>query len=315
MVVAARIGSGIPETTVEPRAPLERIVRGLARLPMRPRRRLLRFLFEARMRVQRLRPCPHLVAAIRGVLQVTRREATHIARKALYHDALFQMEFLALASRPIDSLLRDARFVSSEQEEALAWVAEQKCAVIATLHMGPYFLSLAWLLHRFFRGRKVIMIRAKYDDADQARALERLCALGVEAEFMSPNAPADFHRLLKQVRAGAVVIALVDLPESYGKSSEVEFLWRTVRIANGVSDIAAICGAPMLLFRTRTCAGRDLIEVDSVFEVQRDQDGASREAAARRIGEFVSRSLRAAPEQWHMWPRFAEYLPRAGSQS
>jgi lauroyl/myristoyl acyltransferase len=313
MAVAARIGSGIPETTVAPRAPLERIVRGLARLPMRPRRWMLRFLFEARMRVQRLRPCPYLVAAIRGVLQVTRREATQIARKALYHDALYQMEGVALASRPLDGLLRDGRHIASEQEEAFAWLAEQKCAVIATLHMGPYSLAVAWLLHRFFRGRKVIILRAKYDNADTARALERLCALGVEVEYMSPNAPADFHRLLKQVRAGAVCIALVDLPESYGKSSEVEFLWRNVRIANGVSDIAAICGAPMLLFRTRACAGRDLIEVDSVFEVQRDQDGASREAAARRIGEFVSRSLLAAPEQWHMWPRFSEYLPQAGS--
>ena len=315
MAVAAPIGIGIPETKVEPRDPLERVVRGLARLPIRTRRLFLRFLFEARMRLQRLRPCPHLLAAIRNVLQVTRGEAARIAREALYHDALFQMEWLALASRPIDGLLRDARFISSEQEEALAWLAEQKCAVLATLHMGPYSLALAWLLHRYFRGRKIIILRAKDDNADEARALERLCALGVEAEFMSPHAPADFHRLLKQVRAGAILFALVDLPEAYGKSSssEAEFLWRTVRIANGVSDIAAICSAPMLLFRARACKDRDLIEVDSVFEVQRDADGASRQAAARRVGEFVSRSLLAAPAQWHMWPRFAEYLPQARS--
>ena len=315
MAAAARVGSGISESTAAPRDRLERIVRGLARLPMRPRRRMLRCLFEAHMWVQRLRPCPRLVAAIRTVLQVTRGEAARIAHDALYHDVLYQMEGVALASRPLAGLLRDGRHIASEQEEALAWVAEQKCAVIATLHMGPYSLAVAWLLHRFFRGRKVIILRAKYDNADTARSLERLCELGVEVEYMSPNAPADFHRLLKQVRAGAVCIALVDLPESYGKSSETEFLWRTVRIANGVSDIAAICGAPMLLFRTRACKGRDLIEVDSVFEVQRDSDGASRQAAARRVGEFVSRSLRAAPEQWHMWPRFGEYLPQAGSRT
>ena len=282
---------------------------------MRPRRLLLRWLIEGRMFVQRLRPCPHLVATLRAVLQVTRREASRIAHDALYHDMLFQLEWLALASRPLEGLLSDARHVASEQEEALAWAAEQKCAIIATLHMGPYSLAFAWLLHRYLRGRKIIILRNKYDNQDEARALERLTSLGVDVEFMSPREPAHFHRLLKQVRAGAVVIALVDLPESYGKSSEVEFLFHTVRIANGISDMAAICGAPILLFRTRTCGGRDLLEVDSVFEVQRDSDGASREAAARRIGEFVSRSLRAAPEQWHMWPRFAEYLPKAGSRT
>lgn len=313
LAAAAPIGSGMTQAPAAPRDPLERVVRGLARLPMRPRRRMLRCLFEAYIGVRRLRPCPRSVAAIRPVLQVTRGEAARIAHEALYHGVLFQMEWLALASRPLEGLLRDARRVACDQEEALAWIAEQKCAILATLHMGPYSLAFAWLLHRHLRGRRIVIIRSKDEDADQRRALERLRSLGVEAEFMSPHAPADFHRLLKLVRAGAVVIALVDLPQSYGKSSETEFLWRKVRIANGVSDIAAMCGAPVLLFRARTAGDRDLLEVDSVFEVRRDQDGASREAAARRIGEFVSRSLRAAPEQWHMWPRFAEYLPQAGS--
>jgi hypothetical protein len=49
--------------------------------------------------------------------------------------------------------------------------------------------------------------------------------------------------------------------------------------------------------------------------VQRDRDGSAREASARRVGEFVSRSLLAAPEQWHMWPRFSEYVPKPGSPS
>ena len=315
MAAAAPIGSGIPETIAERRPLLERAVRAIARLPMRPRRLLLRGLFETRMRARRLQPCPRAVAVIRAVLRVTRHDAARIARQALYHDILFQMEWLALASRSLPGLLRDARHVTTAQEEALAWVAEQKCAIIATLHMGPYSLAFAWLLHRYLRGRKVIVVRSKFGDSDERRALDRLTALGVEVEFMSPHAPADFHRLLKEVRAGAVVIALVDLPESYGKSCEVEFLWRTVRIANGISDIAAICGAPILLFRTRTRGGRDHIEVDSVFEVQRDRDGAAREASARRVGEFVSRSLLDAPEQWHMWPRFAEYIPQPGSPS
>lgn len=239
-------------------------------------------------------------------MQLPRADARRLAGENAYHGLLFQMEWLALGSRSLRGLLADAKRVGTCDDAALRWIAAQKGAVIATLHMGPYALALAWLFHRYFRGREVIIVKTRTSDADEMRALARLEQLEVRVSLMAPTEPSEFHRLLKRVRAGAILIALVDLPQSYGHSVETHLLWTPARIAAGAADIAALCNVPLLLFRTEAQGGIDRVAVDDLLEVSSVK--ADRDRAIETIASFITTAVRRHPEQWHMWPRFDEFV-------
>jgi phosphatidylinositol dimannoside acyltransferase len=285
---------------------VERFIRLLARLPMPVRRKLLRSSFHLWRGLGLLRPCGRSAWMMAKALQLPRADAWRLAGENAYHDLLFQMEWLALADRSLPGLLADAANVRTEDDETLRWISRQRGAVLATLHMGPYSLSLAWLLHRYFRDREVVIVKSRTSDRDENRAMARLEQLGVRVALMAPTESAEFHALLKRVRAGAILIALVDLPESYGRSVDTDLLWTPARIAAGAADIAALCRVPLLLFRTEAQGVRDRVTVANLLEVPSMQ--AQRDRAIGKVAAFITESVRGCPEQWHMWPRFDEFV-------
>ena len=240
------------------------------------------------------------------VLQLPRAQAWKLAGENGYHDLLFQMEWLALADRSLPGLLADAANVRTEDDDALRWISRQRGAVLATLHMGPYSLALAWLLHRYFRDRDVIIVKTQTADDDKSRAMNRLDQLGVRVALMAPTEPAEFHALLKRVRMGAILIALVDLPESYGRAVDADLLWTPARIAAGAVDIAALCQVPLLLFRAEARGTGDQVTVADLLEVPSRQ--GERDRATGKVASFITNSVRGCPEQWHMWQRFDEFV-------
>lgn len=285
---------------------LERALRRLAILPFSARRRILRLFFNVAAPLILERPHPALVTACARTLSLSRRESTQFLYRSLLYDALFQMEWLALAYRSKPGLLRDTRYISLDQKLEVEWLANQNGAVLATMHFGPYSLGLVWLFHHYFAGRTIVILKTRTDDPDERAAVARLSELGVDLRFASPDAPEQFFDMVKLVRKGAFAIVMVDLPPDYGRSAPVEALGHRLHFTCGAIDLAAICGVPLVLFRARSDIVRDRIEVSDIFEVTRNNE-RSQQDAQRRVNRFISTTISSCPDQWHMWTRFQEY--------
>lgn len=283
----------------------EQALRGLAAMPFQLRRRSLQFLFDTLARPLAGKPAPALVNRTSRVLALSGRETQRFLYRSLLQDAMFHMEWLSLGHRSKPGLVADARHITSEAHEELTWLASQPGALIGTMHYGPYSLGLVWLLHRYFPGRSIIIVKTVTDDPDERRAIARLGELGAQVEFIAPDRPENFSMLIKKIRAGAVGFIMVDLPPSYGRSTCFELFGHRLRFATGVIDLAALCGAPLMLFRMCSDITADRLELGDIFDVSRGD--ASRERATARLGRFITASLHDRPDHWHMWGRLPEY--------
>lgn len=283
-------------------------LRRLAIHPFAVRRASLSLLFHTVGRHIVGRPDDRLVAACAQTLGLSSKDSCKFLYRSLLHDGLFQMEWLALGSRSKPGLLADARHIAVDDPDKLTWLAAQQGALIATMHFGPYSLALVWLLHRYFQGRQVLIVKSQTEDPDEARAIARLRELGAHVEFLSPDEPQAFHQMVKRLRQGALGIILIDLPPSYGRSDPVQLFGHQLHIATGGADLAALSGVPIMLFRVRARLTGDILETGDLFHVGR-RDDASRTRAVARMTRFIAASVRDYPDHWHMWSRFGEYLP------
>jgi len=281
---------------------------GLSRMPYRTRRGGLRVLVAALKPLITGQDNDDVSRRLAKTLSLSARDGRRFVYRKLLHDMIFLTEWAALGRRSVAGLIADARHLSTDDGEDLRWLAEQRGAIIGTMHFGPYALAIVWLLHTYFQGRKVIIFKSDNDTAVEHQAVSRLADLGADVEFVAPEAIEDFHRLIKEVRRGAVVIIMVDLPPAFGRSDELDLLGHRISIASGAADLAALSQVPLMLLRARATPRGDRLEVGDVFDVAR-HDPASRERAVARIGRFVGDTLHHYPDQWHMWERFGEYLP------
>jgi lauroyl/myristoyl acyltransferase len=279
----------------------------LSFLPYRTRRRGLRTAFTCLGAILGGLDLDSSSQAFATILALSKRDGRKFTGRKLYYDMVAMVEWLALGRRTVRGLAKDIRHLSSEGCEDLQWLAAQRGAVIGTMHFGPYALGLVWLIHSYFQNRKIFIFKNS-NATEEARAIARLGKLGAEVEFIAPSALVEFHRLIKEVRQGAIVIIMVDLPPAATRSDAFDLLGREVSVATGAVDLAALGRAPLMLLRVRAGKGGDQVEIGDVFEVAH-HDAGSRSRAASRIAQFVTDTLHCYPEQWHMWSRFGEYLP------
>lgn len=287
---------------------------GLSMMPYRERRLGLRLLLALLKPLAMGQSNSEAAERLAKILALSPRDGRRFLFSKLVQNVTFLVEWAALGRRSVTGLIADARHLRTDDQAALRWLADQPGAIIGTMHFGPYSLAIVWLLYTYFQGRKVIIFKSENDTDVEHRAVARLAELGAHVEFVAPEALADFHRLIKEVRRGAIVIIMVDLPPAFGRSDELDLLGHRIAFASGATDLAALSQAPLMLLRARAAPGGDWIEIGDIFEVARN-DPASRERAVSRIARFVSDTLRRYPDQWHMWERFGEYLPAATEKS
>ncbi len=281
---------------------------GLAGMPYRTRRRGVGMILTILKPLITGRDNDRVSRVLAKTLSLSVRGGRQFVYRKLRHDMMFLVEWAALGRRSVAGLIADTRHLTTDNDEELQWLAAQRGAIIGTMHFGPYSLAIVWLIHTYFQGRKVIIFKSDNDTGVEQRAVARLAELGADVEFIAPEAVADFHRLIKDVRRGAVVIIMVDLPPAFGRSDVLDVLGHRIAFASGAVDLAALSRAPLMLLRTRASAHGDRLEVSDIFDVV-NHDSASRERGAARIARFVGDTLYHYPDQWHMWERFAEYLP------
>lgn len=280
--------------------------RYLAQLPLPYRRRLLRFGWRLSLPFRRdvgfgLEPI------LEPRLRVGRAGARQIAVEHDFHDYLQQLEWLASATRPIDSLVDEARHVEVSDHHLAQRIADSgQTVILAPMHMGIFPLGVGYMLWRYFNGRRLLVLRAREDHAINNLAMDRLKAVAGEIRILNTRDQAEFMDAMRYARQGAVVVSLIDLPRSYGVAAPVSLFGMPAAIALGLDSMARMLKAVVMPMAVHSHLDGDRVILGQPFEVAETNPAARAELAAdlaRQIEAFV----RPAPEQWHMWTRLDEF--------
>ncbi|KTS17738.1 hypothetical protein NS228_06920 [Methylobacterium indicum] len=284
----------------------------LAGLPLVWRRRVLKSVLAARGLVARLRGRNDeagFAATFESVLRLPRREALRLSRQAARHDVAAEIEWCALHRRPIAAIRRDiARVTVSDPAVMERVAATNRPVILAPLHMGAYVVGLAALMLRHFPGRPMLVLRQRDDMAMETEVIERLREVDVDVRFLNVGNRSDFLSAIRFAQKGAVIVVFCDLDPSYGAPAEMPMFGRPFRFAFGSDTLARLTGATVVPLATTMDDDGDTVTFGRPFEV-RGQGPEERATVADIMRRHLQAAIAARPEQWHLWPMLADYLP------
>jgi KDO2-lipid IV(A) lauroyltransferase len=284
---------------------LQLLGRSLARLPVSYRRKLLRAGWRVTL------PFRDAGFGLEPILEDSLRLGSAAARRIAiehdFHDLLQQLEWLASARRPEEAIVADAHRISIADPSLLERIADSgQSVILAPLHMGIFPLGVSYVLWKYFRGRRLLVLRAREDHEINNLAMERLKWISDEIRILNTRNPAEFMDAMRYARKGAVVISLIDLPRSYGVPAPVSLFGMPSAIALGLDSMARMLKAVVVPMAVRSHLDGDEVMLGQPFEVA-ETDPATRAELAADIARQIEAFVRRSPEQWHMWTRFHEF--------
>ncbi len=240
-------------------------------------------------------------------LKMGSRQARQIAVEHEFHDILQVMEWYASTMKTERQVRADFRHTTVDDPHMLKRLASTgEPVILAPIHMGIFPLGILYVLAHFFRGRRVLVLRARDDLPENAAAMERLSEVASELRILNTSNEAEFLDAMRFARKGAVVICLFDLPPGYGSPAEMQLFGEPGSMALGMDAMARMLKAVVLpmavsshLRGERIMCGQPF-EVETTFTSERLNIAAG---LARQIERFVN----TAPAQWHMWTRLHEF--------
>ncbi len=283
----------------------------LASLPLVWRRRAVRALVAGRRLLGR-QAGDGFAATFESVLRLPRREALRLSREAVHHDLATEIEWCALHKRPVAAIQRDIDRVSVTDPAVMERVAATgRPVILAPLHMGAYVLGLAALMLRYFPGRPMLVLRQRDDMALETEVIERLREVDVDVRFLNVGNKSDFLSAIRFAQKGAVIVVFCDLDPSYGAPAEMPMFGLPFRFAFGSDTLARLTGATVVPLATTMAQTGDTVGLGQPFEV-RGNAPEERAQVAGIMRRHIQAAIAARPEQWHLWPMLADYLPSSG---
>lgn len=284
------------------------LFKSLARLPLRWRRPALRLAW--RMSLSRRKDVGFgLEPFLEKGLRIGAADARRLAVEHDFHDQLQILEWLASGCRSDAELEQDARFITVNEPGLAERIADSgQSVILAPLHMGIYPVGITYVVWRFFRGRRVLVLRARDDLEENNTAMERLRAVASELMLLNTRNEGDFLEAMRFARKGAVVVSLIDLPHSYGSPADTMLFGQPATIALGLDAMARMLKSIVLPMAVVSRLAGDEVVFGEPFEVWQNAP-EERAALARRVGRQIESFVRMAPEQWHMWTRILEFQP------
>lgn len=279
----------------------------VAGLPLRIRRGLLRASWRAR-RLSRTPPGFGLAPVFESLLRVPRAEAARLDGEAVYADRLQELEWLALLNRPHRDIAADLRRLRVAGRALFERAATGgKPVILAPIHMGCFVLPLAGLIHNTFRGRRMLILRAREDHPLETRVMERINEAGVEMRFLNVRDKQDYIDAIRFARTGSVIVSFLDLPASYGVAADTTLFGRPVRLGLGIDGLARLTEGTVIPLSVTSGVAGDELHASEPFEVA-DNAPETRRGVVDRVRRHIEASVLRAPEQWAMWPRLDEFL-------
>lgn len=200
------------------------------------------------------------------------------------------------------------RTVVSDPDIAERIAATGQSVVLAPLHMGIFPAGVGYMIWRYFRGRRVLVLRARDDHEINNDAMGRLTSVAGELRVLNTRNQSQFMEAIRYARGGGVIVSLIDLPRSYGVPAEVNLFGMPASIALGIDAMARMLKAIVLPMTVLSELSRDRILLGQPFEVI-ETSPAARAELARDLARQIEGFVRQAPAQWHMWTRIQEFYP------
>lgn len=174
--------------------------------------------------------------------------------------------------------------------------------VVALPHLGGWEWAAFWLAE--VHGWPVTAVVEQIEPPELAEwFLELRASLGMEIVPLGPGAGAACVRALKENR----VLCLVCDRDLAGDGIAVPFLGEVTTLPAGPATLALRSGAPLVTAATYFEGRRHRLVIDTPLDTTRQ--GKLREDVERitaAVAERLERSIRSAPEQWHLlqpnWP-------------
>ncbi|HEY6600038.1 MAG TPA: hypothetical protein VIZ30_12015 [Pseudomonadales bacterium] len=228
---------------------------------------------------------------------------TAASAKRLLYDWFFyrQMEGRSWADGGERGLLADAHDVG-------AYLANcSRGIVVATIHLGDYLEGLRQLRAVTPTGRRVFVVRRKQWSAVEERAFARIASDDLALTVLRTGERAAFVAV-RELRRGAIVVVLFDLPPRFGRDTGVEFFGRSARVVCGPAELAVLGRADVMpVFTHYDATGASCVEAMPVVAAQfsRYESTAARNARAaaitQRLWLLAEQQIRCYPAQWAHW--------------
>ncbi|WP_170865987.1 hypothetical protein [Rhizobium sp. NFR03] len=285
-----------------------RLLSMIAGLPLRMRRRLLRIgwrlsLLSGRKAGFGLEPL------LQTYLRQGAADARRIALEHDFHDWLQVTEWLASGRRSKRGLIADSRLMQvADPGIAERLAASGENIILAPVHMGIFPLGISFVIFKFFPNRRLLVLRARDDHEDNNVAMERLREVASEVYILNTRNEDDFMDAIRFARKGAIVVSMIDLPETYGSPAETTLFGHPASIALGLDAMARMLKAVVLPMAVISDLRGDRIAFGQPFEVWRNSK-EDRSALAAHIGRDIEAFVSLDPAQWHMWTRILEFFP------
>ncbi len=179
--------------------------------------------------------------------------------------------------------------------------------VVATIHLGDYLEGLRQLRVVAPSGKRVFVVRRKQWNAVEERAFARITSGELPLTVLRTGDRAAVVAI-RELRRGAIVVVLYDLPPRFGRAAPVEFLARPARVVSGPAELAVLGHADILpIFTHYDASGASCVEAMPVLPARSPQR-ESADARKARVGAITQQlwsvaeqQIRQYPSQWAHW--------------
>lgn len=260
-----------------------------------------------------------LSAIVGDILHEPAGNARRIARRAVFEAKRSYAVWQALHQASPAQALTLAETVQLEHLDDIVDYLNKgsRGVVITTLHAGDYLLALLKLRQRLTADRQIYILRKKDASTLEARVFQH---------FGSPSRPVNVIRhterrtleVVRALRAGHLLVALFDLPGTFGQTMEVEFLARPMQLVSGPATLAALGQAdvlPLVCHASQSHRKGAFLAPIRATHLHAQQDTtAQRNTIGRQLCHIGSTHISHYPEQWQHWfhvPQMLSYAPAA----
>jgi predicted LPLAT superfamily acyltransferase len=249
------------------------------------------------------------VAALQCCFEVLLGETSAAARELVYdwffYKQLERGSWAGTAGGRDGSVLLDARRVGAYLDQCSRGI------VVATIHMGDYLEGLRQLRLACVVERRVFVIgRREWSEAQQ-RVFDRIYGADTELTVLR-RGNRSAATAIRELRRGAIVVVLYDLPARYGRTAAVDFFGRAANFVRGPAELAVAGGADVLpLFCHYDDDGAAIAQIMPVIPalaVGGGERAARVVIVAQRLCALAEAQIRRHPSQWAHWSLVNELI-------
>jgi lauroyl/myristoyl acyltransferase len=250
-------------------------------------------------------PLAHLIG---NILHEPRPRARDIALDTLREGGRSQLTWNRLAAASPTAAVDMAQAVRSSQFDQIADFVDrsERGILVTSIHGGDYLLGLLKLTSLLRRQRQILVVRRR-SASDVEERVFRQFSCGRHTVAIIRHGEGRTLQLIRALRRGEIVVALCDLPGSYGPTTEVQFLGHTMRLVNGPAELARLGQADIIPV---TCSR-------SVHGAMATCHSPIRNRAVDETCQLLARiaedHIRQFPRQWQHWFHVPEMLGLPGA--